>query len=287
MGIFMRPAMAVPSSSSFCSIILAFALLHVTAFASTLEELEQVPFGYTGQTGPANWGKLNPQFKECAAGKSQSPVDIITNETELNPNLKPLSRYYHPGKGTLLNNGFNVEVLFDEDVGVLLVDGKNYSLKQMHWHSPSEHRIDGIQYPAELHLVHKTDDGKIAVVAILYQYGDPDPLLSKLKNKLHELGTDVCASDEQSQVSLGTVDTKLIRRNTRKYYRYMGSLTTPPCSEKVTWHILGKIRDISKDQVAALKAPLNSDSKDNSRPLQPLNGRRIQLYDETPDENDA
>ncbi|XP_034692782.1 alpha carbonic anhydrase 1, chloroplastic [Vitis riparia] len=281
----MRLAMAAPSSSSFCFIILAFALLHVPAFAFTTEELEEVPFSYTGQMGPANWGKLHPQFQECVVGKSQSPVDIITNQTELNPNLKPLSRNYRPGKSTLVNNGFNVGVRFDEDVGVLLVDGKNYSLKQMHWHSPSEHRIDGLQYPAELHLVHRTDDGNIAVVGILYQYGDADPLLSKLKNKLDELAKDVCASNEQSQVSLGTMDTKLIRRNTRRYYRYMGSLTTPPCSEKVAWHILGKIRDISKDQVAALKAPLNSDCKDNSRPLQPLNGRRIQLYDETPDGN--
>ncbi|RVX11956.1 Alpha carbonic anhydrase 1, chloroplastic [Vitis vinifera] len=252
--------MAAPSSSSFCFIILAFALLHVPAFAFTTEELEEVPFTYTGQMGPANWGKLHPQFQECVVGKSQSPVDIITNKTELNPNLKPLSRNYRPGKSTLVNNGFNVGVRFDEDVGVLLVDGKNYSLKQMHWHSPSEHRIDGLQYPAELHLVHRTDDGNIAVVGILYQYGDADPLLSKLKNKLDELAKDVCASNEQSQVSLGQ-------------WTLSSSGETPA--------------DISKDQVAALKAPLNSDCKDNSRPLQPLNGRRIQLYDETPDGNDS
>ena len=73
-------------------------------------ELEEVPFSYTGQMGPANWGKLHPQFQECVVGKSQSPVDIITNKTELNPNLKPLSRNYRPGKSTLVNNGFNVGV---------------------------------------------------------------------------------------------------------------------------------------------------------------------------------
>lgn len=168
------------------------------------------------------------------------------------------------------------------------------------------------RYAAELHLVHRTDDGNLTVVSILYQYGDPDPLLSKastlylttiliffsplylylllngkctwmqLKDGLDLLAKDNCKSNEQARVPLGIIDTKLIKRNTRKYYRYQGSLTTPPCSEPVTWNILGKIRDISKDQVAAIKALLNSADKNNSRPQQDLNGRHVQLYDETP-----
>lgn len=108
----------------------------------------------------------------------------------------------------------------------------------------------------------------------------------QLKKSLDELAKDACESDQQSQVALGTIDTKLFKPHTHRYYRYMGSLTTPPCSQEVTWNIMGKIKHMSKDQVASLKAPLNSECKDNARPLQPLNGRRIQLYDETPDTND-
>ena len=104
----------------------------------------------------------------------------------------------------------------------------------------------------------------------------------QLTKGLDELGKDKCGRDEISQYNLGTIDTKLIKRNTRKYYRYLGSLTTPPCSEPVIWNILGKVREVSKEQIAALKVPLNPECKNNARPQQDLNDRRVQLYDEIP-----
>ncbi len=282
MGIFPIPAMATPSFS-FIVLAFSFALLHVTtAIAFISEGLEEVSFGYSGQQGPNNWGNLNPKYQQCVVGKSQSPISISTDHLLLNSTLKPLTRDYRPGKATLINRGFVVGVRFEEDVGSLAVDGKNYSLKQMHWHTPAEHVIDGNKYAAELHLVHIADDGNYTVVSILYQLGDPDPLLSKLTKGLDELGKDKCGRDEISQYNLGTIDTKLIKRNTRKYYRYLGSLTTPPCSEPVIWNILGKVRKVSKEQIAALKVPLNPECKNNARPQQHLNDRRVQLYDEIP-----
>ncbi|GKV38926.1 hypothetical protein SLEP1_g46779 [Rubroshorea leprosula] len=150
----------------------------------------------------------------------------------------------------------------------------------MHWHSPSEHQINGVQYAAELHLVHLASDKSISVVAILYQYGDPDPFLTKIMKALEELAKEKFSPEEVSVIKLGSMDLKQLKRKTHRYYRYIGSLTTPPCTENVTWNILGKVRTISKEQLAALQAPLSSEFKHNARPVQPLNGRQIQLYDE-------
>ncbi|GAV66894.1 Carb_anhydrase domain-containing protein, partial [Cephalotus follicularis] len=242
-----------------------------------------VAYGYTGATGPDHWGSLSPRFSACSSGKNQSPVNINKNETVTNKNLKALVRDYKNGNATLYNNGNDIGINYDSSVGVLLVDGKNFSLKNMHFHIPSEHRIDGVQFPAELHLFHTAPDGSAAVVAILYELGDADPLIDKLKDPLDQLAKDKCASDEVSQVLIGTFDTKAIRRKTRKFFRYKGSLTTPPCTENVTWNVLGKVRTITKEQVEALTGPLDAANKKNARPVQALNGRKIELYDELGD----
>lgn len=263
-------------------IIVTFTLLLGATFTTTITHAAEptVQFSYKGANGPDKWGRLCPQFSTCLTGKLQSPVNIWTKHTVLNKNLKPLARFYHPANATLIDNGFNVGVRYEGDVGVLEIDDKNYTLKQMHWHSPSEHRIDGVQYPAELHLVHIADDGSVTVVAILYRYGHPDPLVSKIQKGLDKLAMEVHAGHEEAQIHFRPMDTKLVKKKTSKYYRYRGSFTTPPCTEKVIWNILGKVRSISKEQVAALKAPLNWECKNNSRPVQLLNGRHIERYDE-------
>ncbi|KAK6126392.1 hypothetical protein DH2020_039842 [Rehmannia glutinosa] len=127
----------------------------------------------------------------CVNGKAQSPINILTAKVVLNKNLKPLIRSYDPTNVTLVNNKFNVGVRYPGNSGALIVDNKMYTLKQMHWHAPSEHRIDGQQFAAELHLVHIADDGSVSVVAILFKYGQPDPLLAKIQNKLNELAYEV------------------------------------------------------------------------------------------------
>ncbi|KAF5737445.1 putative Alpha carbonic anhydrase 1 [Tripterygium wilfordii] len=210
-------------ASPFSVSVLAIALLLGVASAYDLESLESIKFGYTGAEGPDSWGSLSPHFSACSSGKLQSPVNILKNETVSNRNLKPLTRAYKPANATLVNNGFNIGIHYEQNVGVLLVDGKNYTLKQMHWHCPSEHQINGEQFAAELHLVHQDNDGNFAVVGILYSYGNADPFVSK-------------------------------------------------------------VRTISKEQVEALEAPLDSVCKKNARPPQQLNGRNIELYDETGDD---
>lgn len=249
--------------------------------AAPLTEQHQIPqYGYSGPTGPQKWGSLSPYFSTCSAGRRQSPVNIVKKEVVYNPKLRVLTRAYSVANATLVNYGFAIGMQYGKGAGVLMVDGKNYTLKQMHWHSPSEHIIDGVRYPAELQVIHKADNGNISVVAILYQYGDPDPLLDQIKDKLDELAKETCGADEEAHIPIGEMRPKHLKRNTRKYFRYIGSFTSPPCSEKVIWNILGKVRDISKEQVEALKAPLGEVFKTNSRPTQPLNGRKIELYDE-------
>ncbi|KAK6944055.1 Alpha carbonic anhydrase domain [Dillenia turbinata] len=258
---------------------LGVALVFGNIFANSDGELP-VEFGYSGRLGPENWGRLSPLFRNCSEGKSQSPVNIVTDEAVPNKNLKPLRRFYSAGaNATLVDGGPYIEVKFESNSGWLIVEGKNYTLEQMHWHSPSEHTIDGKRYPVELHLVHKTSEGDITVIGILFRYGGEDPILKKLQKSLKRLAEEG-AGDEKAQVPLGVIDTKHLRRKTRKYYRYVGSLTTPPCWENVIWNILHKVRKISKEQVAALKAPLERDFWKNSRPIQPLNGRKIELYRE-------
>ncbi|KAF8403300.1 hypothetical protein HHK36_011402 [Tetracentron sinense] len=264
--------MATRVAVSFIGIALLLA-------ASLTEQSQIIPFSYSGATGPDKWGSLSPNFSSCSTGKFQSPVNIVKKEVVLKQKLEPLTGDYHPANATLINNGFNIEVKYDEGVGVLIIDGKNYSLQQMHWHSPSEHRINGVQYSLELHLVHLADDGSISVVSILYKYGNPDPLLSQIKEELDEMAKEVSAGNEEARIPVGIMRIKQTKRKTRKYYRYIGSLTTPPCTGNVIWTILGKVRSVSEEQVAALKAPLDWPYKNNFRPLQPLNGRQIQLYD--------
>ncbi|KAJ6425565.1 hypothetical protein OIU84_026190 [Salix udensis] len=146
----MRAYLQIMSSQlsfSFISIALLFAV--ASARFGHQAPGSDLVFSYAGLNGPANWGSLNPKFSTCSSGKLQSPVNIIKNEAVENKKLTPLTRDYKLGKAILVNNGFNIGLLYEGNCGVLIIDGKNFTFKQMHWHSPSEHRIDGIQYAAQ------------------------------------------------------------------------------------------------------------------------------------------
>ncbi|XP_010931134.1 alpha carbonic anhydrase 1, chloroplastic [Elaeis guineensis] len=262
-------------------IVFALILASVLVADADNNEHERVMFGYGGPTGPEKWANLNPDYELCSKGQHQSPINIDENEVAYNPGLEALERDYVPANATLVNNGYHVALLFDNNVGTVLVDGKNYSLKSVHWHSPSEHTIDGERFPVELHMVHMSDDGKAAVVAILYQYGRHDPLLVQIQKQLKEVDEEACRRDEEAHIPVGVVQTRALKRHTNKYYRYSGSLTTPPCTENVTWSILAKVREMTKEQAAALQAPLHQEYRNNSRPTQPLNHRVVQLYRES------
>ncbi|XP_058088408.1 alpha carbonic anhydrase 1, chloroplastic [Magnolia sinica] len=254
----------------FTSFLVAFAHAHQY----------NVKFGYTGSIGPTQWGNLSPDYQVCSNGKLQSPIDIVKKDVVSDNQLGPLVKDYGPANATLVDNGFNIAIQLESDAGGITIQGKSYRLKQLHWHSPSEHTIDGVRYPVELHLVHKSDDGNLAVTAMLYKFGDRDSFLTQLKDHIDQLAKEACGGDEDALVPLGILEAKEMEKTTQKYYRYIGSLTIPPCTENVIWSIPAKVRELTMEQVAALKAPLDASCKNNARPTQPLNGRQVQLHHE-------
>ncbi|OEL31774.1 Alpha carbonic anhydrase 7 [Dichanthelium oligosanthes] len=235
-------------------------------------------YGYAAGSadGPENWGKLSPAYKMCGQGKHQSPIDIVTKQAVPNPNLDSLTRTYAAANATLVNDGHDITLKFDGKVGTITVSGKVYSFEKLHWHSPSDHTINGQRFPLELHLVHKSADGAVAVIGILYQLGAPDSFYYQLKSKLGEMAGDKCNfAEEESHVEAGLIHLRSLQKRTGSYFRYTGSLTAPPCTENVVWNVLGKVRQISKEQLRLLEAPLPGS---DARPTQPLNDRTVQFY---------
>ncbi|XP_020152767.1 alpha carbonic anhydrase 1, chloroplastic-like [Aegilops tauschii subsp. strangulata] len=244
-----------------------------------------VSFGYSGRTGPKHWGSLSPNFTVCAKGIYQSPINIVRDCVVRDPRMEPLKRYYTSTNATMIDNVFNIALRYNDTVGTVMVDGKTYKLKQLHWHSPSEHTINGKRFVVELHMVHYTDDGNITVVSILYRHGKPDHFLCQIKDKLAELSAEGCKAEKGDPLPVGVVNMKELMQDEDRYFRYVGSLTAPPCTENVIWNILGEIREMTKEQAVALMAPLEKSYRQNSRPIQSLNGRTVQLYDMSHNQN--
>ncbi|WOL09836.1 alpha carbonic anhydrase 7-like [Canna indica] len=236
-----------------------FALLILQAIAAA--SAQEFSYDPTSPFGPANWGGT------CASGQQQSPISIETSNI-VNQNLGCLQNDYTQSQASLVIEGHAVRVNWNTSPGSLTIDGKTYNLQQCHWHSPSEHHLDGRRYALELHMVHTISASEVAVVAVLYDLGGPnDFFLDKLVNGLNELKTKV-------SVDLGNLEPPLIGAG-EPYFRYSGSLTTPPCSQTVTWTVMQKVQRISNDQLNSLRAPAND--KDNARPIQAINGRTVSL----------
>ncbi|XP_073157746.1 alpha carbonic anhydrase 1, chloroplastic-like isoform X2 [Henckelia pumila] len=236
-----------------------FFLLVITMFLFINSRADGViPFTYTGSTGPNSWGHLSPNFSLCGTGKFQSPINILTDKVVVNKNLKPLIRFYGSANVTLVNNQYNVGVRYPDHSGGIIVDEKMYTLKQMHWHAPSEHRINGQRHAAELHLVHMAEDGSETVVAILFKLGRPDPLVDKIQSQLNELAYEV-KIHEDFPITFGPFHPTELRKKTHKYYRYIGSFSTPPCTENVIWHVLGKLFEGTKHDVLPFDASFRGD----------------------------
>ncbi len=218
-------------------------------------------WGYAGHTGPAHWGELSPQFAACRDGKNQSPVDI-TNAVDAP--LPPPALAYGSAATSVVNNGHTVQFNFAPG-SVLKLDGLSFELKQVHFHSPSENRINGQSYPLEAHLVHASSDGQLAVVALIYQQGSDNAVLAsswaQLPLKVSEplpLSAPLKAQD--------------LLPAQRDYYRYSGSLTTPPCTEGVRWLVMKEHPQISQQQVERFMAAVG---QPNNRPLQPHHARQV------------
>uniref|UniRef100_A0A2N9F834 carbonic anhydrase n=1 Tax=Fagus sylvatica TaxID=28930 RepID=A0A2N9F834_FAGSY len=233
---------------------------------------DEIPFTYTEGTGkgPKKWGKIDPHWKACSNGKLQSPIDLLDRRVQVLPSLGKLKRDYQPAPAVVKNRGHDITVMWKGDAGKLNINGTDYKLIQCHWHSPSEHTFNGSRYDLELHIVHLTSSGKIAVVGIVYKYGRPDPFLSKLFHHIKSVGNE--------ERDLGVFNPGFIKFGSRKYYRYIGSLTVPPCTEGVIWTIAKKVRTVSREQVRALRDAVHDGFESNARPTQKSSEIGVQFY---------
>ena len=217
-------------------------------------------WAYNGAGGPEQWGLMKPEFSACATGSRQSPIDIRSG---VRVDLEPIQFDYRPTGFRVVDNGHTIQV----NVGggnSIEVQGRRYDLLQFHFHRPSEERIDGRQFDMVAHLVHKDPEGRLAVVAVLLDRGSAHPLVQTVWNNLPlEKNTEVAASTALDMTHLLPAD--------RRYFTYMGSLTTPPCSEGVLWMVMQQPVPIAVDQVNVFSRlyPMNA------RPIQSASGRLI------------
>ncbi|KAG5404073.1 hypothetical protein IGI04_010192 [Brassica rapa subsp. trilocularis] len=163
---------------------LLFILLTIISCSNAQREVEdESEFSYEGnqENGPEKWGKLKPEWKMCGKGEMQSPIDLMNKRVKIVSHLGRLTRDYKPANATLRNRGHDMMVRFEEGPGSIKINNIEYQLHQLHWHSPSEHTINGRRFALELHMVHESINGSMAVVTVLYKIGRPDSFLSLVK----------------------------------------------------------------------------------------------------------
>ena len=227
---------------------------------------ETVCWGYEAENGPDVWGQLSPEYRLCSAGIHQSPIDIV-NPTPAK--LSPIIFNYQSTSLNIRNTGNTIEVVYPAGSWIE-IDGTKYHLLQFHFHAPSEHTVVGNLYDMEMHLVHKSEDGTLAVIGVLIESGNTNTAFTPF---WHYLPSAPGESEQIKEVILNASD---LLPSTKHAYRYIGSLTTPPCSENVKWFVLTTPVEMAHSQIAAFKAILYG----NNRPPQPLNDREL-LVDAT------
>lgn len=218
-------------------------------------QIQTAAWSYSGDTGPAQWASLDSAFAACDASQ-QSPIDLPTGGDATSG---PLTLSYSEAEGQLIDTGHAVQV--DHNGGTLTVNGTTYNLVQFHFHTPSEHTVDGTAYPAEVHLVHAADDGTLAVIGSFIEEGAANEALGPFWDDLESL----------PDAPIESFDASALLPENRTYYTYDGSLTTPPCSEVVTWIVMQSPITMSADQLDALR----NVHDDNARPVQPIGDRSV------------
>jgi carbonic anhydrase len=229
-----------------------------------------VHWTYAGPTGPQHWGELSPEFALCSTGRLQSPIDLGGASTGddfpiafdyVETSLRIAHNQHTVG---VLNNGHTIQVTYDAGSEITL-GGVAYGLEQYHFHAPSEHAADGRQFSMEIHLVHQSADRALLVVGVLVEEGAHNPAFEPVWANLPG------APGDAKHLAGVMVDVDDLVPDDRRAYRYLGSLTTPPCSEGVRWVVLATPVELSPEQVAEFTAIVPP----NNRPLQAANGRAV------------
>lgn len=229
-----------------------------------------VHWSYAGEAGPTNWGALSPVYALCKDGVGQSPIALTSGASgtwatwKFNYGSTGLTLAHHEHVDELVDNGHTIQVTVEEG-STLTLNGSVYTLKQFHFHTPSEHTLDGKNLPMEMHMVHQDSAGGFAVVSILFEEGKPNANIAKLVANLPAAkGDTVTVANER-------LDLEMHLPATEKAFHYVGSLTTPPCSEQVQWLVLQDRVTASTDQMAAFATLIGP----NNRPVQSLHTREV------------
>ncbi len=252
--------MKFPGLTLVCLLSAVFAIAACDGGEDAQMTGDAAEWGYDGPGAPENWAALSEEYATCADGEQQSPVDITAYEEG---DAGPISLFYGSDATTVRNDGKFVNV--DYAPGNTLSAGqRTFELKSAHLHSPSEHRIDGVSFAAELHLVHEDADGHLAAVALLFRLGEPSPVVQAILDAAPAAGDAVTAGIALN--AGGYVTDEL------GHYQYDGSKTTPPCYEPVAWYVIRDPKTVSPEQVDNLLALSGGP---NNRPVQPRGSRVI------------
>jgi carbonic anhydrase len=235
--------------------LLALSIFSASAWASH--------WSYEGEGAPEHWGELDEAYKTCQTGMNQSPINI---DSTANAHLSQLQAQYSEGPVSLTNNGHTIQAGEKSDTrDSITLDGKEWTLQQFHFHSPSENTVHGKKYAMEMHLVHKNTEGELAVVAVMFEKGAANAELNKLWAVMP-------GQVDQNITIKPDLNLNALLPKDKTYWRFSGSLTTPPCSEGVTWIVLQHPLTLSPSQLDKFTHTMHHE---NNRPVQPLHGRVI------------
>jgi carbonic anhydrase len=242
-------------------VVVVVGLLFFIAGLCRAQEQGPPHWEYKGKNGPQNWGNLDPRYRDCSVGHAQSPINITGAKKT---GLPPLIFNYNAVSLNIINNGHTIQVNYTPGSS-LIVGDKTYALRQFHFHHPSEEHVNGHAYDMVVHLVHADAAGHIAVVAVLLQTGDANGFIGTVWQNIPK------EEEKPLEVPGVVLNVKDLLPADHGYYTFAGSLTTPPCSEGVTWFVLKHPVSLSASQLAEFAKLYPKDA----RPIEPRNGREI------------
>lgn len=226
---------------------------------------DSIHWGYGGSENPTQWGRLSKDFTLCELGRSQSPINI-TNSSVITSSAAKIAFSYLPSNLEIVNNGHTIQVNYDKGSSVT-INGEKYELLQFHFHTPSEHNLNSKAYAMELHLVHRNSSGKLAVVGVMIENGQANPLIATIWENMPTTPMTKLVSDRQ-------INAAELLPSQKSHYSYNGSLTTPPCSEGVSWNLFTEPITFSEEQIDEFQKLYQVDA----RPVQPNNSRIVKLH---------
>ena len=215
---------------------------------------------YSGEHGPEHWAELSPDYAACELGANQSPIDISAS---IDADLGDLKIDYRYGTSTIINNGHTLQIN-SKPGNWFGAEGQRFALQQLHFHSPSEHQLHGEAFPLEAHFVHQNEKGELAVVAILFEEGE----VSEVLELIGDLSPTVVGESNLVDIDFVALD---LYGSRDSYFRYNGSLTTPPCTEGVRWFIIREPGEVAASQAANFVKLIGKDA----RGPQPQNARIV------------